>query len=161
MMRKCHKNTCPVGIATQNKTLRERFDGRVDDVVTFFQYMAEGLREVMAELGFRTIEEMVGQSHKLKIREDIGHWKYKNLDLSPVLFNEPAREEDGIYNQREQDHNLDNVLDRQLIEAAAPALYEARKSMPSLTSLTPTVAPVPCCRTKYQRFTKTKAYLSQ
>ncbi|MCP4873274.1 MAG: glutamate synthase subunit alpha, partial [Proteobacteria bacterium] len=59
MMRKCHKNTCPVGIATQNKTLRERFDGRVEDVVTFFQYMAEGLREVMAELGFRSIDEMV------------------------------------------------------------------------------------------------------
>ncbi|HAH02227.1 MAG TPA: hypothetical protein DCL36_04295, partial [Vibrio sp.] len=77
MMRKCHKNTCPVGIATQNKTLRERFDGRVEDVVTFFQYMAEGLREVMAELGFRSIDEMVGQSHKLKVRDDIGHWKYK------------------------------------------------------------------------------------
>lgn len=126
MMRKCHKNTCPVGIATQNKTLRERFDGRVEDVVTFFQYMAEGLREIMAELGFRTIDEMVGQSQKLKIRDDIGHWKYKNLDLSPVLFIEQAREEDGVYNQREQDHNLENVLDRQLIKAAAPALYEGK-----------------------------------
>ncbi|PSW19017.1 glutamate synthase large subunit [Photobacterium sanctipauli] len=127
MMRKCHKNTCPVGIATQNKTLRERFDGRVEDVVTFFQYMAEGLREIMAELGFRTVDEMVGQSHKLKIREDIGHWKYKNLDLSPVLFIEPAREEDGVYNQREQNHNLEAVLDRKLIEAAAPALYEGKQ----------------------------------
>ncbi|PSU54984.1 glutamate synthase large subunit [Photobacterium aphoticum] len=126
MMRKCHKNTCPVGIATQNKTLRERFDGRVEDVVTFFQYMAEGLREIMAELGFRTIDEMVGQSQKLKIRDDIGHWKYKNLDLSPVLFIEQAREEDGVYNQREQDHNLEHVLDRQLIKAAAPALYEGK-----------------------------------
>ncbi|MGF1685541.1 glutamate synthase large subunit [Photobacterium japonica] len=126
MMRKCHKNTCPVGIATQNKTLRERFDGRVDDVVTFFQYMAAGLREIMAELGFSTIDEMVGQSKKLKIRDDIGHWKYKNLDLSPVLFVEPAREEDGVYNQRQQEHNLENVLDRQLIKAAAPALYEGK-----------------------------------
>lgn len=127
MMRKCHKNTCPVGIATQNKTLRERFDGRVEDVVTFFQYMAEGLREIMAELGFRTIDEMVGQSHKLKIRDNIGHWKYKNLDLSPVLFIEPARDEDGVYNQREQNHNLEEVLDRKLIEAAAPALYEGKQ----------------------------------
>ncbi len=126
MMRKCHKNTCPVGIATQNKTLRERFDGRVEDVVTFFQYMAEGLREVMAELGFKTIEEMVGQSHKLKVRDNIGHWKYKNLDLSPVLFKEPARAEDGIFNQRQQDHKLDNVLDRKLIESVAPALYEGK-----------------------------------
>ncbi|PSU31936.1 glutamate synthase large subunit [Photobacterium lutimaris] len=127
MMRKCHKNTCPVGIATQNKTLRERFDGRVEDVVTFFQYMAEGLREIMAELGFRTIEEMVGQSNKLKIRDNIGHWKYQNLDLSPVLFIEQARDEDGVYNQREQNHNLEEVLDRKLIEAAAPALYEGKQ----------------------------------
>ncbi|CAG18965.1 glutamate synthase large subunit [Photobacterium profundum] len=127
MMRKCHKNTCPVGIATQNKTLRERFDGRVEDVVTFFQYMAEGLREVMAELGFRTIEEMVGQSHKLKIRSDIGHWKYKNLDLSPVLFIEPPRKGDGIYNQRQQEHNLEHVLDRKLIDIAAPALYQGKQ----------------------------------
>lgn len=122
MMRKCHKNTCPVGIATQNKTLRERFDGRVEDVVTFFQYMAEGLREVMAELGFRTIDEMVGQAHKLKLRDDIGHWKYKNLDLSPVLHIQPPRAEDGIYNQRQQDHGLENVLDRTLIRLAQPAL---------------------------------------
>ncbi|MBY8038247.1 glutamate synthase large subunit [Vibrio fluvialis] len=122
MMRKCHKNTCPVGIATQNKTLRERFDGRVDDVVTFFQYMAQGLREIMAELGFRTINEMVGQAHKLKLRDDVGHWKYKNLDLSPVLFLEPPREADGIYCQTQQNHNLESVLDRQLIEVAKPAL---------------------------------------
>ncbi len=126
MMRKCHKNTCPVGIATQNKTLRERFDGRVEDVVTFFQYMAEGLREVMAELGFRTIDEMVGQSHKLKVREDIGHWKYKNLDLTPVLHIEQAREQDGVYNQTEQNHNLEQVLDRKLIQAAIPALEKAK-----------------------------------
>lgn len=122
MMRKCHKNTCPVGIATQNKTLRERFDGRVDDVVTFFQYMAEGLREVMAELGFRTIQEMVGQSHKLKVRDDIKHWKYKNLDLTPVLHVEKAREADGVYNQIKQNHQLEDVIDRKLIKLAKPAL---------------------------------------
>jgi glutamate synthase (NADPH/NADH) large chain len=122
MMRKCHKNTCPVGIATQNKTLRERFDGRVEDVVTFFQYMAEGLREIMAELGFRTIDEMVGQGQKLKVRQDISHWKYKNLDLTPVLHVEQARELDGVYNQTQQNHNLEQVLDRQLIQAAIPAL---------------------------------------
>ncbi|UXI00878.1 glutamate synthase large subunit [Photobacterium sp. TY1-4] len=126
MMRKCHKNTCPVGIATQNKTLRERFDGRVEDVVTFFHYMAQGLREIMAELGFRTIEEMVGQSQKLKIRDNISHWKYQNLNLSPVLHIEPARAEDGVYQQREQDHALETILDRRLIETAAPALYEGK-----------------------------------
>ncbi|NVP00469.1 glutamate synthase subunit alpha, partial [Photobacterium damselae subsp. damselae] len=126
MMRKCHKNTCPVGIATQNKTLRERFDGRVEDVVTFFQYMAQGLREIMAELGFSTIDEMVGQVNKLKVRHNIDHWKYQNLDLSPILFNEAARADDGIYNQKQQQHNLERVLDRQLIELAAPALYEGK-----------------------------------
>ncbi len=122
MMRKCHKNTCPVGIATQNKTLRERFDGQVEDVVTFFQYMAEGLREVMAELGFRSIDEMVGQSHKVKFVMTFGHRKYKNLDLTPVLHIEQARAEDGIYNQTKQNHNLEDVLDRKLIQAAIPAL---------------------------------------
>ena len=126
MMRKCHLNTCPVGIATQNKTLRERFDGRVEDVVTFFTYMAEGLREIMAELGYRTINEMVGQSQNLKIRDEIGHWKYKNLDLSPVLFQQPVRELDGIHNQCSQDHNLESVLDRKLIQIAAPALNEGK-----------------------------------
>ncbi|TOI01292.1 glutamate synthase subunit alpha, partial [Vibrio parahaemolyticus] len=122
MMRKCHKNTCPVGIATQNKTLRERFDGRVEDVVTFFQYMAQGLREIMAELGFRTIDEMVGQGQKLKVRQDVSHWKYKNLDLSPVLHVERPREADGVFNQAQQNHNLEAVLDRKLIQAAIPAL---------------------------------------
>ncbi|UJF19655.1 glutamate synthase large subunit [Vibrio sp. SS-MA-C1-2] len=122
MMRKCHLNTCPVGIATQNKTLRERFDGRVEDVVTFFNYMAEGLREMMAELGYRTINEMVGQSQRLKIRDDIKHWKYQNLDLSPVLHREKPREQDGLYNQCSQQHGLEDVLDRQLIKKAQPAL---------------------------------------
>jgi glutamate synthase (NADPH/NADH) large chain len=122
MMRKCHQNTCPVGIATQNKTLRERFDGRVEDVVTFFQYMAEGLREIMAELGFRSIEDMVGQAHKLKVRDNISHWKYRNLDLSPVLYIQQPRAEDGVFCQTNQNHGLDAVLDRKLIELAKPAL---------------------------------------
>lgn len=122
MMRKCHLNTCPVGIATQNKTLRERFDGRVDDVVTFFQYLVQGMRENMAELGYATINEMVGQSQSLKVREDIKHWKYKNLDLSTVLFKEAPKAEDGLFNQTGQNHNLEAVLDRKLIELAQPAL---------------------------------------
>lgn len=122
MMRKCHLNTCPVGIATQNKTLRERFDGRVEDVVTLFQYLVQGLRENMAELGYATINEMIGQSQSLKVREDIKHWKYKNLDLSTVLFKEQPKKEDGCFNQTGQNHNLEAVLDRKLIELAKPAL---------------------------------------
>ncbi len=76
----------------------------------------------MAELGFRSIDEMVGQSQKLKVRDDIKHWKYKNLDLTPVLHIEQARDEDGVYNQTQQNHNLEEVLDRKLIQAAIPAL---------------------------------------
>ncbi|WP_298943510.1 glutamate synthase large subunit [uncultured Psychromonas sp.] len=122
MMRKCHLNTCPVGIATQNKTLRERFDGRVDDVVTFFGYMVEGMRENMAKLGYATITEMVGQTQNLKVRDNVSHWKYKNLDLSTILFKQDAKAEDGMFNQTTQNHNLEAVLDRKLIELAQPAL---------------------------------------
>jgi glutamate synthase (NADPH/NADH) large chain len=122
MMRKCHLNTCPVGIATQNKTLRERFDGRVDDVVTFFNYMVQGMRENMAKLGYATITEMVGQTQNLKVREDINHWKYKNLDLSTILFKQEIKAGDGMFNQTTQNHNLEAVLDRKLIELAKPAL---------------------------------------
>ncbi|MDN2662499.1 glutamate synthase large subunit [Psychromonas sp. 14N.309.X.WAT.B.A12] len=122
MMRKCHLNTCPVGIATQNKTLRERFDGRVEDVVTFFGYMVQGMRENMAKLGYKTITEMVGQTQNLKVRDDVSHWKYKNLNLSTILFKETAKEDDGMFNQTTQNHNLEAVLDRKLIDLAKPAL---------------------------------------
>ncbi|WP_354623727.1 glutamate synthase large subunit [Psychromonas sp. MME2] len=122
MMRKCHLNTCPVGIATQNKTLRERFDGRVEDVVTFFSYLVEGMRENMAMLGYATINEMIGQTQNLKVRDNISNWKYKNLNLSTILFKETAKTEDGMYNQIAQNHNLEAVLDRQLIALAKPAL---------------------------------------
>ena len=122
MMRKCHLNTCPVGIATQNKTLRERFDGRVDDVVTFFGYMVQGMRENMAKLGYATINEMVGQTQNLKVRDDVTHWKYKNLDLSTILFKQQGKAEDGMFNQTTQNHNLEAVLDRKLIELAQPAI---------------------------------------
>ena len=122
MMRKCHLNTCPVGIATQNKTLRERFDGRVDDVVTFFGYMVQGMRENMAKLGYATINEMVGQTQNLKVRDDVTHWKYKNLDLSTILFKQQGKTEDGMFNQTTQNHNLEAVLDRKLIELAQPAI---------------------------------------
>lgn len=126
MMRQCQNNTCPMGIATQNKELRKRFSGRPEDVVTFFTYMAEGLREIMAELGYRTVDEMVGQASRLKMRDGIEHWKYKNLDLSALLHQEPSREDDGQYCQTQQDHALENVLDRQLIKLAAPAISSGK-----------------------------------
>lgn len=122
MMRKCHLNTCPVGVATQDPELRKRFTGDPDHVINFFRFMVQELREIMAELGFRTINEMVGQVDCLEMRENITHWKYKRLDLSRVLYKEPATEYVGLYKQEEQDHGLANVLDWKLLEAAKPAI---------------------------------------
>jgi glutamate synthase (NADPH/NADH) large chain len=122
MMRKCHLNTCPVGIATQDVELRKLFTGDPDHVVNFFRFLAQDLREVMAELGFRTINEMVGRSDVLRVRQDIEHWKVKKLDLSPLLYRESAGEGVGRYKETEQDFELEKVLDWKLVEAAQPAL---------------------------------------
>ncbi len=122
MMRKCHENTCPVGIATQNPELRARFTGDADHVVNYFKLVVQELREIMADLGFKTINEMVGQVDCLGVKDDIKHWKYSKLDLSPVLFKDPASLYTGLYKQEEQDHDMDKVLDWKLLEAAKPAL---------------------------------------
>ncbi|HEV2482853.1 MAG TPA: glutamate synthase-related protein, partial [Puia sp.] len=127
MMRKCHLNTCPVGVATQDPELRKRFTGDADHVVNFFKFITQELREIMAELGFRKIEEMVGQVDSLQIREDIKHWKYSKLDLAPILFKEPSSLYTGLYKQEEQDHGLADVLDWKLIKAAQPALDHKQK----------------------------------
>jgi len=127
MMRKCHLNTCPVGVATQDPELRKRFNGAAEYVVNFIQFLTRELRELMAELGYRTIEEMVGQSDVLKVREGISHWKYSKLDLSPILYKEPADAFTGLYKQEEQDHGIAGVLDWKLIEEAAPALEKQEK----------------------------------
>jgi glutamate synthase (NADPH/NADH) large chain len=122
MMRKCHLNTCPVGIATQDEDLRKLFTGNPDHVVNFFTFLAQDLREVMAELGFRTVNEMVGRADMLRVRQDIDHWKVKKLDLSPLLQREPVREHIGLYKQIDQDFELEKVLDWKLVEAARAAL---------------------------------------
>ena len=122
MMRKCHLNTCPVGVATQDPDLRKRFNGSADAVVNFFRFLVAEFREIMAELGFRTVQEMVGQAEVLKVRDNITHWKFKRLDLSPVLYREPASDDTGLYKQEEQDHGLAEVLDWQLLKASKPAL---------------------------------------
>ena len=127
MMRKCHSNTCPVGVATQREDLRAKYTGNVDHVVTFFEFLVEGLREIMAELGFRSINEMCGQSNCLKFRDDVEHWKYSSLDLSPITFRETIGEEEGLYCSKEQNHLMDNILDWQLLEAAKPALEKGEK----------------------------------
>ncbi len=122
MMRKCHLNTCPVGVATQDPELRKRFTGNPDHVVNFFRFITEELREIMAELGYRTVEEMIGQVDSLEMRDDITHWKYSKLDLSAILYKEPASPETGLYKTEEQDHGIADVLDWQLLKAAQPAL---------------------------------------
>ncbi|HYF70515.1 MAG TPA: glutamate synthase large subunit [Ohtaekwangia sp.] len=124
MMRKCHLNTCPVGIATQDESLRKLFTGNPDHVVNFFRFLAQDLRENMAELGFRTVNEMIGRSDLLRVRKDIDHWKIKKLDLSPILHREPGSEFVGLYKQIEQDFELEKVLDWKLVEAARPALED-------------------------------------
>lgn len=127
MMRKCHLNTCPVGVATQNKELRALFTGKPEYVVNLFTFLAEELREIMAELGFRTVNEMVGQSHQLELREEGSHWKYQNLDLTPLLFKEPMSLDTALFKQEEQDHGIEHVLDRKLIQLAQPALIKATR----------------------------------
>ncbi len=124
MMRKCHLNTCPVGVATQDPELRKRFSGDPDHVVNFFRFITQELREIMAELGFRTVNEMIGQVDFLQAREGVKHWKYSKLDLSPVLYKEPASLYTGLFNSEKQDHGLEELLDWKLLEAAKPALEQ-------------------------------------
>jgi glutamate synthase (NADPH/NADH) large chain len=120
MMRVCHLDTCPVGVATQNPELRKRFSGKPEFVETFFQYIAEEVREYLAQLGFRTLEEAVGRIEMLETQDAVNYWKASGLDLSPLLTR-PAG--DGPYHQTiSQDHGLDAALDNQLIELSQPAL---------------------------------------
>ncbi|MGW2837270.1 glutamate synthase large subunit [Streptomyces sp. NPDC001493] len=122
MMRVCHLDTCPVGIATQNPVLRDRFSGKAEYVVNFFQFIAEEVREILAELGFRTIEEAVGHAELLDTDRAITHWKAQGLDLAP-LFHVPELPEGAVRHQiHEQDHGLAKALDNQLIKLAADAL---------------------------------------
>lgn len=127
MMRKCHLNTCPVGIATQDPELRKRFTGEVDHIVNFFTFLAQDLREIMAELGIRTVNEMVGRVEMLRLKTHIPHWKYRHLDLSPILYKQPADASIGLYKKIEQNHGIQHVLDRQLIQMAQPALQNGQR----------------------------------
>ncbi len=122
MMRKCHLNTCPVGVATQDPVLRARFTGKPEHVINYFFFIAEEVRELMAQLGFRSFNEMIGQTDCLDKDRAIEHWKARGLDFTK-LFHKPAPEKGvSIYNNEAQDHGLDQVLDRKFIELAKPAL---------------------------------------
>ncbi|MCW9032741.1 MAG: glutamate synthase large subunit [Alphaproteobacteria bacterium] len=122
MMRKCHLNTCPVGVATQDEELRKRFTGKPEDVVNFMMYMAEEAREIMAEMGFRTFNEMIGRSDMLEMNEAISHWKSAGLDYSKILHKPEVSDDVAIHWCETQDHGLDAALDNELIKQAKPAL---------------------------------------
>jgi glutamate synthase (NADPH/NADH) large chain len=122
MMRKCHLNTCPVGVATQDPVLRKRFTGQPEHVINYFFFVAEELREIMARMGFRTLNDMIGRVDKLDMRSAVDHWKAGGVDLSRLLYVAPARAGVAIWNSERQDHGLDKALDHRLIEAAQPAL---------------------------------------
>ena len=126
MMRKCHLNTCPVGVATQDPVLRKRFTGQPEHVINYFFFVAEELREIMARLGFRTLSEMIGRVDRLDMKRAVDHWKAGGVDLSKLLYVAPAKEGVAIWNCESQNHGLDKALDHKLIEAAQPALEKRR-----------------------------------
>ena len=122
MMRACHLNTCPVGIATQDPELRKNFKGKPEHVVNYMHFIAEEMRSIMAQLGFRTVDEMVGQSQKLNMSDAIEHFKAKGIDLSTILHKPNVKEGTPLRNTEKQDHKLENVLDITLISKAKNAL---------------------------------------
>jgi glutamate synthase (NADPH/NADH) large chain len=124
MMRVCHLDTCPVGIATQNPELRKRFAGRPEFVETFFEFVAAEVRELMAELGFRSMAEMIGHVEMLDTRAAIDHWKAAGLDLSPILAAPRNPYGQSLHNTKSQDHGLDKALDVELIRQAHDAIVD-------------------------------------
>jgi glutamate synthase (NADPH) large chain len=122
MMRKCHLNTCPVGIATQDPVLRKKFEGKPENVVNFFFFIAEQIRSYMAKMGFRRFEEMVGRVDMIEMRPALEHWKARGLDFSQLLFNPPAPSRVGRRCTIAQDHGLEKALDAKLIDYAKPAI---------------------------------------
>jgi glutamate synthase (ferredoxin) len=127
MMRVCHLDTCPVGVATQNPELRQKFTGDPAHVVNFMHFIARQMRELMAKLGFRTVDEMVGRSDKLEAKKAVDHWKAKGLDFSQILYQPDAPPEVGRYCQIKQDHGLEKALDNQvLLDLCRPALEKGQ-----------------------------------
>jgi glutamate synthase (NADPH/NADH) large chain len=122
MMRKCHLNTCPVGVATQDPVLRKRFTGQPEHVINYFFFVAEELREIMAELGFATLDEMVGRVDKLDMTAAISHWKARGVDLSKILHQVQPKKGVATHNCEKQNHRLETAIDHELIAAAQPAI---------------------------------------
>src|SRR5262249_50768986 len=126
MMRKCHLNTCPVGVATQDPVLRARFTGAPEHVINYFFFVAEELRAIMAQLGFRTLSEMTGRVDKLDMRRAVSHWKAQGVDLANILYQAEPAPGVAIRLAEQQNHGLDKALDVELIKAAKPALTKKK-----------------------------------
>jgi len=122
MMRKCHLNTCPVGVATQDPVLRARFTGQPEHVINYFFFVAEELRAIMADLGFRTVDEMIGRVDRLDMSPALDHWKAYGIDLSRILYSIPSQDQKSLRNTDRQDHGLERALDHTLIADARAAL---------------------------------------
>ena len=127
MMRACHLNTCPVGIATQDPILRKNFKGKPEHVINYMHFIAEELRQIMADLGFRTLNEMVGQSQKLNMKKAINHFKAKGIDLSKILHKPKVPKQIPERNTKSQNHNLENVLDIQILKKARLAIEKKKR----------------------------------
>ena len=134
MMRKCHLNTCPVGIATQDPELRKKFDGKPEHVINYFFFVAEELREYMAEMGIRRFNDLIGRSDLLDMKLGIGHWKAKGLDFSKIFYQPNISSDVARYNCEQQDHGLERALDHELIEQAKAAL-ETRQRVTFKTTI--------------------------
>ena len=128
MMRVCHLNTCPVGIATQNPELRKKFKGKPEHVVNYMYFVAQELREIMAQLGFKTVDEMVGQVQKLNRNKAIEHYKASGIDLTPILHKVDVAEDVKLYNTEQQDHNLDVHLDFKIIKQAHQGIFRRQRT---------------------------------
>lgn len=134
MMRACHLDTCPVGVATQNPELRKKFMGDPAHVVNFMYFIAQEMREIMAQMGFRTVNEMIGRTENLVVKQIVAHWKAKKLDCSQILYQPEVGTEVGRYCQFPQDHGLENALDNQvLLDLAEPALERREKVKATLS----------------------------
>ena len=127
MMRACHTNLCPVGVATQSPELRKRFVGRSEYLINFFKFVAQELREIMAELGFRKVDEMIGKTEYLEMNSAIDHWKANGIDISKILYKPQVPSNIATQCVTTQDHGIDKVIDNKLIELAKPALEKAEK----------------------------------
>ena len=122
MMRACHLNTCPVGIATTDPELRKNFKGKPEHVINYMYFVAQELREIMANLGFRTVDEMIGKSEKLDTKDALDFYKIKGIDLSKILYKPNLDENTILKNTEKQNHNLNNVIDFKILKEAKLAI---------------------------------------